>query len=111
MNIDGYWGQDTTIALQSYFGMLETGNIHHQWAPNIQANPGLTSGWLCDDTLIGDVAIRRLQELLGVDADGIMGEATIRNLQVRMGTPADGRLDAGSTCIRELQSRLNQGWL
>lgn len=111
VTIDGYWGSDTTRALQGYFSLNQTGQIYHQWAPNIAANPALTSGWNCDSTLLGDTTIRFLQSFLGVEADGIMGSGTICALQSYFGTYADGVLDAGSVTVQILQSRLNAGTL
>ena len=111
MTIDGYWGSDTTRAIQGFFSLAQTGQIYHQWAPNIAANPALTSGWNCDDTLMGDPTIRHLQSFLGVEADGIMGSGTIRALQDHFGTYADGVLEAGSVTVQILQSRLNAGTL
>ena len=111
MTIDGYWGSDTTRTLQGYFSLAQTGQIYHQWAPNIATNPALTSGWNCDDTLAGDSTIQCLQSFLGVEADGIMGSGTIRALQNYFGTYADGILEAGSVSVQILQSRLNAGTL
>lgn len=111
MTVDGYWGMDTTRALQAFFGLLPDGDIWHQWAPNVSANPALTSGWNCDDTLIGDAVIRSLQLYLGVMADGIFGTNTIMALQSHLGTYVDGVLGAGSSCVKVLQNRLNQGTL
>ncbi len=108
---DGYWGSGTTAALQAYMRSASTGVINHQWAPNINANPGLTSGWYCDDTLEGDPNIRIFQFRLHTTGDGIFGTNDIRALQSRMGTYVDGVLSAGSPCIREMQRRLNDGWL
>ena len=109
MTVDGYWGRDTTRALQARFGLLDTGNVYHQYRPNVDANPALTSGWYCDDTLIGDALIRRLQSYVGADADGVLGTSTVKALQRMMGTLADGVLDADSACVREMQVRLLNG--
>lgn len=108
--VDGYWGVGTTLALQAYFGITQTGYIYHQYGPNVSANPALTSGWYCDDTLLGDTLIRYIQQRLGTSIDGIFGTNDIIALQRRMGTTIDGVLSAGSTCVRVMQMRLNQGY-
>lgn len=106
---DGYWGEMTTIALQTYFGQKASGQIWHQWQPNVSQHGALTGGWNCDSTLQGDVLVRALQTMLGVAVDGIFGSGTASALQARMGTPVDGILGAGSPCVREMQRRLNNG--
>lgn len=109
---DGWWGIGTTATLQSFLRVDVTGTFRHQYAPNIDANPGLLrASWLCDDTLEGDSAIRILQVYLGTAKDGIFGANDIRALQSRMGTYVDGVLSGGSPCIREMQRRMNEGWL
>ncbi len=108
---DGYWGTGTTAVLQSHLRSDVTGRFDHQYAPNINANPGLTSGWYCDDTLAGDGNIRLLQVRLGTTVDGIFGTSDIRALQRLMGTYVDGVLSGPSPCIREMQRRLNEGRL
>lgn len=107
--IDGYWGIDTTKALQSYFGLQETGYVNHQWADNKQ--PALTGGWEWNYTQIGDNVIRKLQKLLGTEVDGLFGYNDICALQRRMGTCVDGVLSAGSSCVKELQKRVFNGYI
>lgn len=102
ISMDGYWGAGTTAALQAYLKVTVTATIEHQYAPNIQANPGLTSGWYCDNTLLGDPTIRVLQARLGTSVDGIFGTNDICALQSRMGTTVDGVLSAPSTCIKTM---------
>lgn len=109
IDIDGYWGEGTTKALQAYFGLAQDGVVAHQWPDNAQ--PAFTSGWQYDYTQIGADVVRSLQSVLGVTTDGILGYNTIVALQTRMGTYVDGRLDEGSTCVQEMQRRLNRGVL
>ena len=71
------------MALQNYFGTYADGEIWHQWAPNVNRNGALTSGWMCDGTAKGSPVIRALQNILGVTADGIIGTDTIMALQTR----------------------------
>lgn len=107
LTVDGWWGKNTTYALQEALGATADGEIWHQWPGNKQ--PACTSGWMYDMTCKGSPVIRKLQEKIGADADGIMGSGTIRKLQEYLGTPIDGRLDGPSTCVMELQRRLNKG--
>ena len=107
--VDGYWGSDTTRALERYFGLPVTGIVPNQWADNKQA--GLTTGWQWDYTGYGCNLIKRLQAMLGTDVDGLFGQNDIRALQSRMGTFEDGTLRAGSSCIKELQRRLTNGYV
>ena len=109
IGVDGYWGTATTSALQRHYGTVADGIVSHQWAPNVSANPALTSGWECDETAIGSPMIRKLQADLGTDVDGIFGGADIYALQRRCGTVADGVLWGPSPCVKEMQRRLNAG--
>lgn len=109
IDVDGYWGKDTTSALQRHYGTYVDGEVWHQWQPNVSRNGALVGGWICDSTVKGSPVIRSLQADLGVTTDGIMGSDTIRALQRRMGTYVDGTLDAGSSCVQEMQRRLNAG--
>lgn len=107
--VDGYWGMDTTTALQRYMRTEVDGEVWHQWPDNVRNNPGLTYGWKTDYTQAGSMVIRALQRKLGTDEDGIFGTVDIKTLQTYLGTYVDGRLDAPSACIKELQRRLNAG--
>lgn len=109
IDVDGYWGNQVTSALQEHYGTPVDGVVSHQWPDNVRRNPGLTYGWETDYTQIGSTVIRALQQDLGVEADGLFGRDSIMALQRRLGTYVDGRLDAPSNCIKELQRRLNAG--
>lgn len=111
LDVDGYWGSATTCALQARLGTYRDGEAWHQLAANVEAQPALTSGWKCDETLLGSPMVAVLQRLLGAKADGLMGPETVRALQARMGTPVDGVLDEASPCVMEMQRRLNRGEL
>lgn len=109
ISIDGYWGSATTSALQRHYGTVVDGIASHQWEPNVTANPALTSGWRCDETAQGSPMIRKLQEDLGTEVDGIFGGPDIYALQSKCGTVADGVLWGPSPCVMEMQRRLNAG--
>ena len=107
IDVDGYWGKDTTTALQKALGVTVDGIIPHQWPTNAQ--PAFTTGWGYDRTGTGSETIKALQSKLGVHIDGLIGPHTIKALQTAMGTVADGELWEESPCIMEMQRRLNAG--
>lgn len=108
---DGWWGTDTTRALQRALGTPEDGEVWGQVEANAQ--PALTSGWVYDyPEHDGSPCIAALQERIGMtgkDVDGVMGPATIACLQLAMGTASDGELWGPSPCVAEMQRRLNAG--
>lgn len=114
LDIDGYWGRATTSALQDYLCTYVDGEIWGQYAPYVDAQPGLTSGWVCSDTPKGSICIRALQETLSrigykVQADGIMGKETARALQQSLGMSyIDGVFDGPSPAIKRMQQKLNE---
>ncbi len=109
LEVDGYWGELTTIRLQQYFGTYVDGVISHQWADNAQ--PACTGGWDYDDTEIGSNVVRALQAMLHVETDGIIGKDTISELQEYLGVEVTGTLEEGCDTIKELQRRLNKNEL
>lgn len=108
LDVDGWWGEATTAALQRRYGTVEDGEVWHQWEPNAQ--PACTSGWQYDETQEGSPLIRAMQSDLGCAlVDGILGPDTIAHMQARCGTVKDGALDGPSPCVAEMQRRLNAG--
>lgn len=107
IGVDGYWGEETTRALQRLFGTPEDGIVSHQYVENHQ--PALTSGWEWDDTLGGSTLIRAMQAKLGCVVDGLIGPGTIARLQQHYGTAVDGELWASSPCVRAMQEAINRG--
>ena len=108
---DGWWGSDTTRALQRALGTPEDGEVWGQVEANAQ--DACTDGWVYDyPANAGSPVIRALQErigMIGKDVDGVMGPATIACLQKAMGTVSDGELWGPSPCVEEIQRRLNEG--
>lgn len=88
LKVDGYWGADTTKALQRYFGTPVDGVISKP-SPMVKA----------------------LQALVGVTADGLLGPETYKAMQRRFKTPVDGKVSKPSVMVKELQRRLNKGKL
>lgn len=112
---DGYWGKQTTFALQEYIGTTPDGIVSHQHIECKQ--PGFTTGWEYDSSYEGSQLIRAIQrwlrdhELYNAHLDGLCGSQTIKGLQRMCGTEVDGIVSAPSDCVREMQHRLNDGTL
>ena len=123
LEVDGYWGTETTELLQSVLmqGVLgqsdllpfgdPSGTISSPPISRAEENPGLASGWqwVSDEQVKGSGTIARLQrEKLGFEkGDGIIGPQTISALQTWLGQTADGVLDGPSPTIEALQNYLN----
>lgn len=112
---DGYWGMNTTALWEAYaFHYDDTyeidGIVEHQWASNIASNPGLTTGWKCDNTLQGDRLIVFIQGFCGSgETDGIMGSRTIMAIQQCLKMPyCDGVFSGPSDAIRRMQNNFNE---
>ena len=103
LEIDGYWGNATTRALQRHFGT--------------PANKPLMGGcpsFEFSNQPQGSTLIRAMQREMGVSVDGLFGVASanalIKRFQSESGaTVLDGRLDAPSITIKAMQRRLNAG--
>ena len=109
LEVDGYWGSETTRMYQRLAKLaVVDGIVSSQPASQASANPGLTSGWdwVSDDAASGSETIKDLQRMLKVTQDGLMGSQTISALQVRYHLPQDGVLSEESPTIKKLQSEL-----
>lgn len=118
LTTDGYWGRQTTLRLQRYFGTPADGVVSSQWAGDSWRHAGCTS-FQHDNSGVGSTLIRAIQKKLNqegynLDVDGLCGQGTInaliRHYQRRSGaTNLDGRLDAPSITIKAMQASLNEG--
>ena len=109
LEVDGYWGSETTRMYQRLAKLaVVDGIVSSQPASQASANPGLTSGWdwVSDDAASGSETIKHLQRMLKVTQDGLMGPQTISALQARYHLPQDGVLSEESPTIKKLQSEL-----
>ena len=109
LEVDGYWGSETTRMYQRLAALeVVDGIVSSQPASQASANPGLTSGWdwVSDDAASGSETIKDLQRWLKVTQDGLMGSQTISALQARYHLPQDGVLSEKSPTIKKLQSEL-----
>ena len=114
LDVDGYWGRETTLRLQEYFDCpYRDGVISSQWAGDAWRHAACTS-FQHDSSGEGSVTIARIQQQLGVTADGLCGNDTINALIDRFmsssgATVLDGQLDAGSITVQAMQRALNEG--
>ena len=109
LEVDGYWGSETTRMYQRLAALeVVDGIVSSQPASQASANPGLTSGWdwVSDDAASGSETIKDLQRWLKVTQDGLMGSQTISALQARYHLPQDGVLSEESPTIKKLPSEL-----
>lgn len=105
--VDGWWGRETTRALQARLGTLVDGIISSQEQANRDYVPAAGTGWDWEDDPEGSQAIAVLQARLAVPADGIIGPKTITALQARLAVPMDGY--AGMATVAALQNHLIEG--
>ena len=111
LEVDGYWGSETTRMYQRLAALeVVDGIVSSQPASQASANPGLTSGWdwVSDDAASGSETIKNLQGMLKVTQDGLIGPGTISALQARYKLTQDGVLSAESPTIKRLQAELNR---
>lgn len=109
LSVDGYWGRDTTTALQRALGCVADGEVWGQYTGNRVYLPNCISGWVFQTNPSGSPVIRALQSRLGVTADGIVGKATVTALQRRHGVGADGV--CGPKTVKAIQTAINDGRL
>ena len=109
LEVDGYWGSETTRMYQRLAALeVVDGIVSSQPASQASANPGLTSGWdwVSDNAASGSETIKDVQRWPKVTQDGLMGSQTISALQARYHLPQDGVLSEESPTIKKLQSEL-----
>ena len=107
---DGYWGRETTAALQRHYGTVVDGEVWHQWEPNVTANPVLIrDSWMCDTTALGSPLIRAMQADLGTEIDGIFGAPYILAIKTLFGGYYGDSETMTQACVWELQHQLNGG--
>lgn len=107
--VDGYWGMDTTRALQKKYGTPQDGVVSSQDVYWKSKNPGLTGGWEWVTNASGSQLIARLQKEWGIpNGDGIIGPNTIKAMQRHYKVPQTGTLTENAPAIRKMQQLLNQ---
>ena len=109
IDVDGYWGRNTTKKLQQHFGLYVDGVVSSQYAVYEDSNPGLVGGWDWVSSPKGSPTIRAIQKVVGVEQDGIIGPLTIKAMQRHFGTPVDGEVWGPSVMVKKMQAALNAG--
>lgn len=108
IEVDGWWGRNTTRALQQALGTEADSIVSGQSAVDLNK---CNRGGLLDETWRrgpgGSPMIRAMQSKIGCSVDGYMGPDTTRALQRYLSTPVDGWVDGPSDMVRALQKRLN----
>lgn len=113
LKVDGKWGNDTTRALQEFFGTKADGILSKQSKNTVtEALYGNTVHYGKGGSLV----IKSLQKYLNskgykLKVDGLLGPATVRALQSYLGTVVDGKLSRPSLVVKAMQKRLNAGKL
>ena len=81
---DGYWGTNTTLRLQQFFGTPQDGII---------SKPSML--------------IKKIQKAVDAKQDGYLGKDTIKKMQAHFGTPQDGVISKPSSMVKAMQKSLN----
>ena len=84
---DGWWGPATTLAMQILLGSpYQDGEISGQYRPNWEScYPAITGETLEFDGGSGESwLVKKIQENLGADRDGVLGHDTVRRWQERL---------------------------
>ena len=109
VTVDGYWGPNTTKALQKIFGTTVDGKVSNQYKCYKDQNPGLEDGWEWEDDPSGySPLIKAIQKMVGATQDGHIGPKTIKAIQKYFGCTQDGVFSAKSPCIKKLQQWINK---
>jgi len=113
--VDGWWGRETTTALQDILSTPVDGEVWNQYIQWEAQNPGLTSGWKWNDSGVGSPMIRAQQVVMRAAGqydgrlDGLIGPKHIRGLQERfLGAAVDDVLDGPSRTIKVIQGYINE---
>lgn len=113
LDVDGFWGTETTGMLQGVLGAMmgDNGRVVSQPESNRQYLQGCTSGWefVDDGSAIGSYVIGMMQNRLGVYDDGILGPKTIRALGEWYGIAGVEAIDAPSIVVKSMQRALRKG--
>lgn len=106
LDVDGWWGKNTTRELQRVMGTVQDGIISNQHSVSKKYHQRCdTKSWKYGDG--GSDCIKALQGKLGVAQDRYCGPATIKALQKHLGVDQDGY--CGVNTVTALQQRLNNG--
>jgi hypothetical protein len=102
---DGWWGTQTTTALQRIHGTTQDGIVSGQVTANNQYVPRAGSGWDWGAGT-GSQLVTAMQTRVGATADGLWGHDTSVAWQGFLGVTQDGYFGADS--VSTLQTWINQ---
>lgn len=111
IDVDGYWGIETTKKAQEVFGTIVDGIVSNQYAYYKSSNPGLLSStfeWKQNPNKNGSPLIKAIQQWCGTSVDGFIGTNTIKAMQRKLGTGVDGKVSSPSEMVIAFQNWLNQ---
>lgn len=106
VTVDGYWGTETTRALQRINKTPVDGIVSSQEVANKKFMPAATGGWVWTARPVGSQLIIRMQKAFGVTADGIMGPNSVKAMQKYYGVTVDGYM--GTETVKAMQRAINR---
>lgn len=113
IDIDGKWGEKTTLAAQKAFKTVEDGKVSNQWKIYKEKNKGCTTGWdwYKKPNGKGSLLIKAIQKWCGMsekEQDGEIGDKTITALQKKLNCSiVDGYFSYPSEVIKAFQKEIN----
>lgn len=110
VSVDGWWGKNTTTALQKHFNTGFVDGIVSNQDP--AQKPYLercdTGSWQFYGSGRGSNLISAMQSWAGVSVDGYAGPNTVKGIQRKLGVTADGY--CGVNTVTALQKWINNGF-
>ncbi|RRD48218.1 peptidoglycan-binding protein [Arachnia propionica] len=109
VEVDGWWGMETTRALQRVLGTHQDGIVSGQLRVWRSRYWRLVSGWEWDDG-DGSSVIAAMQRRIGATPDGYFGPNTVSALNSHLSLQTVTHSEVIDKTVKALQWRLNQGW-
>lgn len=109
VSVDGWWGVDTTKALQRHYGTPCDGIVSNQDANQKKYLERCDTGsWHFYGSGKGSNLISAIQKDFGATVDGYAGKNTVKAMQKRLGVTVDGY--CGVNTVKALQKWINSGF-
>lgn len=106
VTVDGYWGTETTRALQRVNKTPVDGIVSSQEVANKKFMPAATGGWEWTSSPVGSQLIIKMQKAFGTTADGIMGPNSVKAMQKYYRVTVDGYM--GVQTVKAMQTAINR---
>lgn len=106
VTVDGYWGTETTRALQRINKTPVDGVVSSQEVANKKFMPAATGGWVWTARPVGSQLIIKMQRAFKTPADGIMGPSSVKAMQKYYGVTVDGYM--GAKTVKAMQRAINR---